>query len=416
MGAELRTHWLVLLACFFGVMLGVWSFPFYTLGPLSGSLREAFGWPLSDLLETVSFQALGLTIGTLLIGRYADRLEPRLIGGAGTAALGVCFIVAANFDGELWQFRALFFTIGLLGAGSGGLIFTRVVGTLFHKARGLALGITLSGTGVGGFLSPLLVHEITALFGWRGVYWTLAGFLLLVGLPIIYFGLGKQGRPQDHVIKAAVDTAADPAPAQVQPAAEIGVTRAQAMRDPRFYIMILSVSIFGIFIASLVINLMPVMLEQGISPVHAAQITSLIGISMIIGRLGMGWMLDHVRPHIVGIICFGVGTAGVALFAWQGGMTVIAAAIVIGFLTGAEFDLMSYMTMRYFGVRSYGAIFALLYSFYTGLCIVGPWIGGALISVWGLSGLFAVAAIAFFIATIGMALLPLASRGRSEIS
>ena len=42
------------------------------------------------------------------------------------------------------------------------------------------------------------------------------------------------------------------------------------------------------------------------------------------------------------------------------------AALAIGLATGAEFDLIGYLTARYFGSRSYGRIYGLFYLVATG--------------------------------------------------
>jgi MFS family permease len=52
------------------------------------------------------------------------------------------------------------------------------------------------------------------------------------------------------------------------------------------------------------------------------------------------------------------------------------AIVLLGFAAGAEFDLLSYLVGRYFGVRHYGAIYGVLF----GVFAVGGGCGPGLLS------------------------------------
>jgi dipeptide/tripeptide permease len=74
-------------------------------------------------------------------------------------------------------------------------------------------------------------------------------------------------------------------------------------------------------------------------------------------------------------------------------------------MLGAEIDLMSFMTLRYFGTRAYGIIFALMFGTYTLISIVGPVAGGMLIETRGYDAIYQVAAVAWGAATLAFVLL-----------
>jgi MFS family permease len=56
---------------------------------------------------------------------------------------------------------------------------------VFDKQRGLALGIALSGAGVAATFGPTLISNAIAAFGWRGAYFAMAVFTLVVGAVIV---------------------------------------------------------------------------------------------------------------------------------------------------------------------------------------------------------------------------------------
>ena len=67
------------------------------------------------------------------------------------------------------------------------------------------------------------------------------------------------------------------------------------------------------------------------------------------------WLLGH-GP-------FGYGVTATAIF-------------MVGFAAGVEYDLLAFLTARYFGMKSYGIIYGALYSFFSFGAGVGPAIFG----------------------------------------
>ncbi len=63
---------------------------------------------------------------------------------------------------------------------------------------------------------------------------------------------------------------------------------------------------------------------------------------------------------------------------------------------------MSFMVLWYFGVRSFGAIFGILFSIYTGSTIAGPILGAVLLRSGGYSLLYISAAATFAMAAMAM--------------
>lgn len=128
-GSELRRHWRLLLASFVGVMTGVMSVPFYILGSLIKPLQAEYGWSQTAILLCVSFVAAGVTISSPLAGKLVDRFEPRRVASISMILLGICLLLAGQITGPVWQLQLLYFLMGLLGAGCGGITFSRAIGT-----------------------------------------------------------------------------------------------------------------------------------------------------------------------------------------------------------------------------------------------------------------------------------------------
>lgn len=393
---EFAGHWPVVLAAFVGVMMGAWSFPIYILGPLVKPLEAEFGWSRNGIVACTTFLAAGLALGTPLFGRLADRLSVRGVATASMLMFATCLLLGA-FVSSLWQLYILYFLMGLLGSGSGGVTYTRAIGAHFRAARGVALGIALTGSGAASFIAPYLVNYVSATAGWRWVCLSLTMFIVVVAIPVVFLNL-KDGKP------AAVR------PQAGAPAASTGVSWAEALRDARFYVLFVTALLFGLFIGSLLVHTVPMLIDRGITPARAAQIASLNGVAIVLGRLGIGWLLDRFPAPFVGAGLFLVGAAGAALFVAVGPASAAFTVAAIGLLLGAELDLLSYMTLHYFGVRDYGVIYGILFSTYSVGSMATPLVSAGLIGWAGYTALFVGAAVSFLTCAMLFVALPRMAR------
>jgi MFS family permease len=384
---EFRIYWRPLAAAFVAVTLGVMSVPFYILGPMIKPLEAAFGWSHVGLLTCSSLMAVGVTVTAPAVGWLADRYQARLLVAVSLVLLAGCYAAAAMMQGALWQFQLIWFLTGFLGNSSNAVVLTRAIGARFVTARGFAIGIILCGTGVASFAAPLFAHALVAASGWRSVFWVLTALSLFVALPISWFGLGTTRAPD---------------PAHEQPARPIyGVTLPEAMRDPRFWILLATTILFGAPISSTILNMVPMLIDRGIEAGRAAQIASVLGIMIMLGRLTIGWLLDRVRPSLVGIGIFALAATGAIAMLAGGVSWALLTVTALGFMLGAEIDLMSFITLRYFGTRAYGMIFAILFGTYTAISIAGPYVGGRLIeSTHGYDIIYQIGSTTWSIATL----------------
>jgi predicted MFS family arabinose efflux permease len=134
----------------------------------------------------------------------------------------------------------------------------------------------------------------------------------------------------------------------------------------------------------------------------------LIGMAVIVGRLGGGWLLDRLWAPAVGFALFAAsGAASWMLVAGpSSAATALAGIAGLGLAAGLEFDLMSFLAARYFGTRSYGALYGTLYAFFGLGSGVSPLIYGRAFDRTGsFAGVVDAGAIAMLLG--GMALLGL---------
>jgi len=362
---EFRRGWPVLVAAMIGVTTGVGAVPFYALGPSMPALQAEFGWSRSTISLALSCVALGLFVASPLAGRLCDRLSVRTLA-VGSAILMACSLGAISLSGtDPWVLFVCYGAAGLLGAGTSPVTYSRALATWFEQRRGLALGAALMGTGVAGALVPLLIFYVTKLHGWRAA-WMAVGCIPLLAVPFLLLWLRERPRPT-----ASASQVATPPP-------ESGLSQSQAFRDTRFWVLGGAIFAISCFIGGLIVHMAPMLLDAGASPEAAATAASFVGLAVIASRLTVGWLLDRIFAPLVAIGVFGLTAVGCTVLAFVGPSAAIPAALLIGFALGSEVDLVAYLTARYFGLRSYGAIYGAQYSLFVAGSAISPLIIGAL--------------------------------------
>ena len=87
----------------------------------------------------------------------------------------------------------------------------------------------------------------------------------------------------------------------------------------------------------------------------------MIGIAVVIGRVVTGALLDQFfAPRIVALLLVFTTLACLTLLTDSPAAPYVA-ALAIGFSVSTEVDILSYLTARYFGLRSYGRIYGTIF-------------------------------------------------------
>ena len=350
---ELRRGWLLIVASGLGVALSSIVLPYYTIGAFVKPLTQAFGWTRADVQSAILFSTGLGALTAPVVGALIDRYGPRALALPCIVGLSSGFFLAAGMTGAHWMLYASYGCIALLGAGTTPVTWTRAIASSFNRERGFALGLALSGTGVCAILVPQLTVWLIEHQGWRTAYVVLGLLPLLLSLPVAIIGF----KP---MTTQAVVTGAD-APRAVTPL--WGLTLREALATPRFWVLLLSILLIYLATSGLVSNMIPALTDLGLTPQKAATAQSLYGVSVILGRLVVGYLVDRYWAPAVATVALSLPALGCWLllghpsFAWM-----VVAAVLIGFAAGAELDLMSFLAATYFGVRHYAKIYALLYA------------------------------------------------------
>lgn len=362
---EFARGWPVLVASALGSGVGVAPLAFYSLGAFIKPLTQEFGWSRAQVTGASLALGLGMLATGSLVGSFADRFGARRVVLLSQLILAAVLSSLALITSNIWSLYIAYFALGALAAGTLPITWSRAVTGWFVHARGLALGLSLVGTGIVGSLLPSLVTWLSNWAGWRGAYIGLAALPIVVGLPLTLLWFRE---PEDNARQRATVSNAS-----------WGFTLRQVVASWRFWQMACAFLIAAIVIGGINVNALPLLTDRGIDRSVAAAIVGLIGVTVTIARLISGYLLDQFPGSRVAFVMLSV-PAGACLILSAAGANLplcALAIILIGFAAGAEHDIAAYFAARYFGRRHYGAIYGLMYTLYTFGSGVGPPLAGA---------------------------------------
>ena len=388
---EFRRGWPVLVAAALGTAFGASPIPFNSIGPFTRPLAEEFGWGRGDIQLALFWFTAAVVITVPFVGGLADRIGVRKVAIGALALFGVSFAALALTPASLFAFYLLWVVMGALGAGSTPVSWTRAVNAWFFHNRGLALALTLMGTGLTAALLPSLATWLIEQYGWRRAFLGISLLPLAVALPVAVW-LFREPDARDAMQLVA-------------PAGLTGVTVRAALRDYRFWVIAGSILCVAIGVGGSVTNFQPLLMDRGFDAPQAARIAGVIGVSVIAGRLIAGVLIDRYWAPLVtlpmltlpALACFLLAQPNVAVPA------AVLSAILIGFAAGAETDLVAYLTARYFGLAHYGRLYGLQYAVFGFASGISPFLFGKVFDVTGsYRPILYVAAVLFVVCAVSL--------------
>ncbi|TWC40182.1 putative MFS family arabinose efflux permease [Pseudomonas sp. SJZ079] len=348
---EFQHGWRVLLLGLAGICTSISVGLLYSFGTLVIPLEHAFGWSRGDLQASITFLFAGVAISTQLVGPLYRRFGLRRVAIISIVLQVIGYVAITWIEHSIGWLYLAYFAMPLVCAGTIAITWTQLVNLWFERNRGLALAIILCGTGLMALMLPPLLALLIAEFGWQAGFFTLAAMPLLFTLPMALLWIRLPGE-----VESASPARGD---ATVQLS---GFSYRQVLRSPVYWSFNIALILSVCLTVGMVTNIVPMLQSKGLSAQAASQIFSSFGVSIIAGRLLVGYLLDHYPPILVAAVSLALPAIGCAIFLFSGAQSVallVLATLCIGASAGAEFDLAAFLMARYFGLRDYARIFGL---------------------------------------------------------
>ncbi|QOT78332.1 MFS transporter [Cupriavidus basilensis] len=395
---EFRRGWRVVLLAMLGLAVAANASLLYAFGALVIPLQNAFGWSRGELQPAISFLFGGAVVGAQMVGWFNQRWGMRRVTVLSLIALSVTFALMLLMGRSIWWLYLICALLPIAGMGTMHITWTHLVNLWFDRNRGLALALMLSGTGLSASLIPSAVTWSVARWGWQ------AAFLLLALLPLVLvvpLALRWLETPQDR------QAASKEAVVAQEPVS--GMAYRDAMRSARFWTINIALAMVVAAMVTMVSNTVPLLRDKGLSAAEASQVFGSFGLSLIGGRVLVGYLIDRLWAPGVAAVALVMPALGCLLLSTTGanqpGILALA-TLLIGIGAGAEFDIAAYLMARYFGMRDYGRLFGVHVALITIAAALAPWLFGLIYTATGsYTTMLAICGTAFLIGP--MLLLPL---------
>jgi MFS family permease len=373
---EILRGWLPLATGFIGVAAGFAALMSHTFGAFFLPVSETFGWTRAEYSLAQTIVAIVGAASSPLVGRIVDRYGPRRVATYSIIACASGFGLISMMSGSLAVFLGLVAATAVVGAGTSIITYVTLINLWFDRARGLAIGIIMSGSGVCAMIAPKLIIPFIASEGWRAGYRAVALAMLLT-LPLILLGAH---RPRDRIEKAA--RAAAETPRIELP----GLSAREALRTGLFWRQVTAFALMGFALGGLYAHFVPLLTDRGLAPAEVANIAAMFGFAVFAGRLLAGFLLDHIFAPVLAVSFVLVAVLGIGGLFQPGYLFAATAALAVGLTFGTELDIAGYITARYFGRRAYGTIFGWLFGLFAAGGMTSPLMYGLIFDRTGSYG------------------------------
>ena len=327
-----------------------------TIGVFLKPIALSFNWSRADVSLVPVLFLIGLAIGAQFIGHIAERIgwSKVIAGSIILLSLGMLAMSVAPASRSYVVSVALL--IGILSVATGPVGYLATIASSFDHRLGMALGLAIFGSALGVAVTPRIANELLGMMEWRDAYRVFAVITLLLGFA------GHQ--MVFRVLTRSHFKNEEKASQQILPAGD-GMTFLETAGTWRFWLIMAVASVTTSLYNGVLVHLPSYATDQGLSATAAAQVLGTLGVTVALARLCGGILLDKVFAPLLTLVVFLLGALGYFLLSgdiahepWR----LPLAAILIGIAGGAEGDILPFLVRKYFGTRSFGTTYGVIYS------------------------------------------------------
>jgi len=335
-------------------------------------LINEFGWSRASVAGAASISLLVHGIFSIFVGALNDRVGPRLIMTGCGILMGAGYLLMAG-AGSLLEIYFYYGIIIGMGVSGTDVVLLSTVARWFIRMRGIMSGIIKVGTGLGMVIVPIFLTLLLTIFPWRTCF-AILGAIILVSYVILAQLLvrdpGVKGQFADNDKPGDTNCAGSP---------EEGIAYHDALHTRQFWSFCLICLLVVSCSYTILMHIVPHVIDTGISPAKAATVLSAIGAVSIIGRIIMGAAADRIGPKRALVITFSMLFTGLLFLNKADSLWMFYFfALIHGFAHGGFFALMSPAVATFFGTRAHGLLLgSVIFSGTIGGAI-GPLLGGHL--------------------------------------
>jgi MFS family permease len=336
----------------------------FSLAVFLQPISQATGWTRAGISSGMTLDFLTMGVAGFGWGALSDRFGTRNVVLAGAALEGLGLVLASRAT-SLIEFQLTYGVIVGLGAGSFFAPMISAVTAWFETHRSLAVSLVSAGMGVAPMTVSPFARWLITTYDWRTAQLTIG---IVVWMLLVPAALLVRRPP------AVADAGAATGASAVN---DRGMTVAQALRSPQFFVLALTFFACCATHSGPIFHTVSYAISCGLPAMTAVTIYSVEGLSGLGGRVLLGLLADRygAKPVLIAGLMVQAVAAGAYLFA-SSLSGFYSVAVVFGLAYGGVMPLYAVLARGYFGQRIMGTVFggAILASS-LGMAL-GPVVGG----------------------------------------
>ncbi len=182
-GPRIHYAWIMVAGCLLmtGACVGVIS---NSMSVFVKPVCEALGVTRARFTLYSTFSSFGSMLMAPLIGRWFEqhRLRPTMLIGALAMSAGV---FGYSFATKVWHFYIIAAVIGVSTGLCGTIAVAKLLSNWFAVKKGLAMGVSLSGSGLAASLMVPIVNASVQAHGWQSGFRVMGVIFFLMTIPTI---------------------------------------------------------------------------------------------------------------------------------------------------------------------------------------------------------------------------------------
>lgn len=371
--------WVIVGVGFIILLLG--SGCLYSYGVFFTELCADLGWSRAMVSGAYSLFMICLGGFSFVAGRLNDRYGPRLTLMISIILMSAGYALMATVAAP-WQ---LYVFYGLMAGGGYSFCYlpiASIASRWFVAKRGIVLGVTTAGVGMGTLVIAPFAQALISEFDWRISYLILAGLLVIIALPLsrlMRLDPCEKGLQPYGVEKIVAGQQNDDPSSNT-----MDFTLKQAFRTKAFWLLFAMHMFYILPLQTVMVHLKAYATDVGIAPMIAATLIGFVGGGSILGRVIMGRVSDKIGRKASFFIAY-LLLAMMMLWLikarqpWQ----FYLFSFVFGFGYGNCDILFPAIIGDYFGTKFHGSIFGMVSLAIAPGGAIGPLLAGYIFDITG---------------------------------
>ena len=248
---------------------------------------DELGFTRAQMSANQTIMGIGMMAVAFLWGPLFSKLKLKRLMNISAVLTCIAYFFL-GFANSAWMFYGLCTVLGITTALLSWSPLTVIIGNWFNKKRGLAIGLTFMGSGVGGMLFNALGGMLIEGVGWRQTFMIYAGIMAVTMLPTVLFVLKIKPEEVGITPYGGFDSIAG------KDGVKPGVPFAKAMRTRRMLMLLGSLLVLGITFNSMNLTTAPNMRALGHSAVYSANVASAYMAALAVAKIVLGAMCDKI--------------------------------------------------------------------------------------------------------------------------